>query len=147
MTATRHRPLLWRPLRPTAALLCCALAAATLTTSVLPATCRGKIMPAQERKPSPRWQQLVRGLMGTRFFIQARVHNDAQAEALQRAMDRVAALERLWSPWIDGSDLHRINNAKGAAVTVEPETIALLRRSLTLCRQSGGAFDPTFFAL
>jgi thiamine biosynthesis lipoprotein len=85
--------------------------------------------------------------MGTRFLIQAHVAGAAQSEAIQRAMTRIAALEKLWSPWIAGSDLQRLNSAGGAAVIVEPQTVALLQRSLALCKDSGGAFDPTFFAL
>ena len=128
----------------------------TLATSASPALAMRAVrgpnaaahnLGGRNAEAGPRWQQMTRGLMGTRFFIQARVQGEAQAEALQRAMDRVAALERLWSPWIEGSDLHRINAANGAAIVVEPETEALLQRSLALCRASGGAFDPTFFAL
>ncbi len=156
MTADRWAPTLPRRARQLAAvaaptLLALATFAAAIVGGTTPALAiRARIAPSVAREASPagpRWQQMTRGLMGTRFFIQARVRDDAQADALQRAMDRVAALERLWSPWIEGSDLHRINTANGAAVVVEPETIALLQRSLALCRASGGAFDPTFFAL
>lgn len=94
-----------------------------------------------------RWVERVRGLMGTRFFLKAQIRDAAQEKALDRALVRVDALERLWSPWIAGSDVARLNAAGGKSVTVEPETIALAERSLALCRQSGGVFDPTFFAL
>lgn len=89
----------------------------------------------------------MRGLMGTRFLVQARVSSDEQAAALDRALERVDALERLWSPWIVGSDVQRINVAAGAAVVVQPATLALIARSRADCLGTGGAFDPTFFAL
>jgi thiamine biosynthesis lipoprotein len=103
--------------------------------------------PTQPTAPASRWVERVRGLMGTRFAIRARIERAEQAEALDRALERVDALERLWSPWIEGSDLHRINAAGGKPVVVEPATLALLERSLALCKASAGAFDPTFFAL
>lgn len=96
---------------------------------------------------APRWEERVRGQMGTRFYIKAKIVRAEQTKALDRALVRVEALERLWSPWIAGSDVARLNDAKGKAVVVEPETIALAERSLALCRQSDGAFDPTFFGL
>lgn len=94
-----------------------------------------------------RWAERARGLMGTRFYLKARLDLPGQEAALDHALDRVDALERLWSPWIASSDVARVNAAGGAAVPVAAETIALASRSLALCRASGGTFDPTFFAL
>lgn len=89
-----------------------------------------------------------RKLMGTRFSIIAWVPEGKDEKALDDALDRVAELERWWSPWIAGSDVQRINaDPGGTPVRVRPETFALLERSVAACLASGRAFDPTFFAL
>lgn len=86
--------------------------------------------------------------MGTRFAIMARVRGASQVAAVDGALDHVAVLERLWSPWIATSDLARLNSAApNKAVVVAPRTAQLLRRAVALCHGSKGAFDATFFSL
>lgn len=51
--------------------------------------------------------------------------------------------EKLLSKTIEGSDVHRINNAGGQAVTVDPETWEILRRAKEINRMTGGAFSIT----
>ena len=96
----------------------------------------------------PHYASRERMLMGTRFQILARVAEPRAEAALEQALDRVAALEQLWSPWIVGSEVQRINaHAGGEPVAVGAGTFALLERTLALCRATDRAFDPTFFPL
>jgi thiamine biosynthesis lipoprotein len=87
-------------------------------------------------------------LMGTQFRVIAWVETPAQRAVVKLALDDVAFLEALWSPWVEGSDITRINRAAGIEmVTVEPRTTDLIVRSKQQCLQTAGAFDPTFYAL
>lgn len=104
--------------------------------------------PVAHAADGPHFAQRERALMGTRFQILAYVPDDAHEQALDDALDRVAELERWWSPWIAGSDVARLDaDPGGAPVKVRPQTLALLERSLSACKATGRAFDPTFFAL
>ena len=51
--------------------------------------------------------------------------------------------ENMLSKTIETSDIARINNAEGKAVTVSYETIEVLKKGLEFGRLSGGAFDIT----
>lgn len=59
------------------------------------------------------------------------------------ARERLDRLERIWSRFIDDSEVSRLNRAGGEAVHVSPETIELVERAQEAWRLSGGAFDPT----
>lgn len=64
-------------------------------------------------------------------------------EILQQAFDRCRHYENLLSRTIETSDIGRINRAKGAPVTVDPESAQLIDRGLYFGELSGGLFDIT----
>lgn len=106
------------------------------------------VLAAPNARAEGHFASRAKKLMGTQFQIIAWVPDDATEKALDDALDRVAELERWWSPWIGGSDIQRIDaDPGGAPIVVRPETFALLERSVAWCIASGRAFDPTFFAL
>ena len=66
----------------------------------------------------------------------------ARPALLGRARKRVAALERAWSRFDAESEISRLNDADGAALTVSPETITLLTRASEGFDLTHGRFDP-----
>ncbi|MDO4562147.1 MAG: FAD:protein FMN transferase [bacterium] len=62
---------------------------------------------------------------------------------LAAADAEMVRLEGLFSANIASSDISRVNGAGGEWVKVAPETAALIKRSLQLAAETGGAFDPT----
>ncbi|MGH2717289.1 MAG: FAD:protein FMN transferase, partial [Actinomycetota bacterium] len=62
------------------------------------------------------------------------------AEVAHRRLDQ---LEALWSRFLAGSEVSRLNDAGGAPVEVSPETVHLVQRALEAWRVTGGAYDPT----
>lgn len=64
-------------------------------------------------------------------------------EVLDLVEERLIFFENTFSKTIEGSDIHRINHAAGAATTVEPETVDLITKALTYCELSNGLFDIT----
>lgn len=122
-------------------------AALALTILALPAWAMADVAPPTPAD-APYFAYRARGIMGTRFQIMAWV-DDAKGEAvLDRALDRVAELDRLLSPWIAGSDVQKVNAAAGGEpVRVDPFTFALMKRTLAFCELTKRAFDPTFFPL
>jgi thiamine biosynthesis lipoprotein len=68
--------------------------------------------------------------------------------AVEDAWAAVAEVEAYANEWKPGSPLAEVNrNAGGAAVPVPQGLLLLLKRSVTLARETGGAFDPTWAAL
>ncbi len=62
---------------------------------------------------------------------------------LQQCWDRIDELEAMLSRTRAESDIYRINHAQGKPVAVQPETFALLKQALDICRKSQGALDIT----
>ena len=62
---------------------------------------------------------------------------------LKDALDECARYERMLSRTIEGSDVWRINHARGAAVEVSEDTINILQVARQVGELSGGAFDVT----
>ena len=71
---------------------------------------------------------------------------DAES-ALSRAAERVKELEALWSATDENSEIYKVNHSKGSPVTVSSETGELLRFTLDIAEQTGGALDPTIYPL
>ena len=65
-------------------------------------------------------------------------------ELVDRAIARVAHLERCWSRFRDDSDVSAINQAGGRTVMVDPSTIELVRAMVIARRITDGSCDPAY---
>lgn len=95
---------------------------------------------------------LEQGAMGTRILMTAytspEVGEDATKVALARAFREIQRLEKLMSTWVADSEISRINDAAGKeAVSVGPETFAVLEKSVWIGKESQGVFDISFDAM
>jgi thiamine biosynthesis lipoprotein len=90
-----------------------------------------------------------REIMSTLYEISVISKDEARArEAIGRALDEVARLERVLSEWIPESDVSRVNAAAGKApVKVGADTLTNVRASLDAAARTHGAFDITWAAL
>lgn len=86
---------------------------------------------------------------GTYFdtVITITVYGKDNEDLIQDCFDMAEHYEQLFSRTINDSDISRINNADGAYVTVDDETIDLLEKSLYYCQLTDGVFDITVGAL
>jgi thiamine biosynthesis lipoprotein len=66
-----------------------------------------------------------------------------RAALLDRARRRIEDLESRWSRFRVDSEVSRLTRQAGQPVTVSPETVELVVRSVQAWRLSGGLFDPT----
>lgn len=66
---------------------------------------------------------------------------------MDEALAACERYEQLLSKTIEGSDVYRINAAKGASVTVDPETWEILRRAKEISALTEGAFSVTIAPL
>lgn len=86
--------------------------------------------------------------MGTRVYLAAYPPPNLTEEAVLGALDEAIAemrrLETMLSEWRNDSDVGRINTGSGEWVSVSPETLDVVARSLWAGRMSSGAFDITF---
>jgi thiamine biosynthesis lipoprotein len=81
--------------------------------------------------------------MGTSVEITLIGEDEIAAEkACLRAFQEVKRIERLMSPWIESSDVVRINRSAGReGVNVSPETFGVIRKALEISELSEGGFD------
>ena len=67
-------------------------------------------------------------------------------EALEEAVLELERLDALWSTGSPDSEVSRLN-ASGGDARLSGDTVELLERSLEICRETGGLFDPSIFPL
>jgi thiamine biosynthesis lipoprotein len=79
-------------------------------------------------------------VMGCASFL---VVHGGSADMLDIGEARLRELERLWSRFLETSDITRANRAAGTAVVVHEDTLAVVSRALDAWRQTKGSFDIT----
>ena len=78
--------------------------------------------------------------------IQDMKKEDAQA-AISRAFELCKKYENMLSKTIEGSDVYKLNHAKGQPVEVQEETLEVIKRGIEYGEVSGGMFDITIGAV
>jgi len=111
-----------------------------------------KLAPPQAAESASAQVPLVRErreLMSTIYEISVAAADEPRLrEAMARALDEIARLERELSEWIPESDVSRINaNAGKQPVKVGPDALANIEAALDAAERTGGAFDLTWAAL
>lgn len=76
-------------------------------------------------------------------IITITIYEDIDDETMNACFALAEKYENLFSNTIPGSDISRINDAYGIPVTVDDETIALLKEGIAYGKLSGGKFDIT----
>lgn len=79
--------------------------------------------------------------------ITVTVYDHGNEELLEQCMELAARYENLLSPYIEGSDIWKINHSNGSFVTVEKDTLSLLKTALSYAELSGGLVDPSIGSL
>ena len=91
------------------------------------------------------WQRLGGATMGTTWRVQAHCPAPVAPAFIGAELERIDAS---MSHWREDSEISRFNATPvGTWVTLSPPLATVLRASLTLSAQSGGAFDVTVGAL
>jgi len=83
--------------------------------------------------------------MGTVVEITLMGENEESAKkAALQAFQEIKRIEYFMSPWIESSDVNRINRSAGNdGVKVSPETIEVIKRAQEVSKLSRGGFDIT----
>ncbi len=69
---------------------------------------------------------------------------EATRKATLQAFQEIKRIETLMSPWIDSSDVTRMNRSAGKeGVKVSPETLKVIRKANEISKLSEGGFDIT----
>ncbi|MGD8831926.1 MAG: FAD:protein FMN transferase [Pseudomonadales bacterium] len=92
------------------------------------------------------WFEVTEPIMGTRIHAELWHQDPATAHRLLDAvLDEMRRIENAYSPYIEDSDLSRLNREAGSGwVETTPEMIDLLTKSAEVSRLTGGAFDITY---
>jgi len=87
--------------------------------------------------------------MGTVIEITLQTDDEERAKkATLQAFQEIKRIEQLMSPWVETSDVSRLNRSAGKEWTkVSPETIDVIQRSQKISGLSEGAFDITIAPL
>lgn len=64
-------------------------------------------------------------------------------EMLETAEQRIRGFESIWSRFLETSDITIANRSAGVPVRVHQDTLAVVARAISGCRQTNGAFDIT----
>lgn len=104
--------------------------------------------PIQQREETQRLEefQFTQIHMGMPVTLTVWTESRQLAEsACKAAFQRIGELENVFSDYIDGSDVDRVNRADvGQKVSVAPVFATLVAKSRDVKKISQGAFDPTF---
>ncbi len=73
------------------------------------------------------------------------IYDKADEKIIDEAFKIGKDYENLFSATVEGSDIYRINEAKGEPVKVDKDTIELIRTALKYSELTDGAFDITIY--
>ncbi|MBJ8325282.1 FAD:protein FMN transferase [Streptococcus pacificus] len=79
--------------------------------------------------------------------VQISIYHDNQKKVLDEAIDYIKEMERLLSTNEEGSDVYRINHAKGEPTKVDDRTFELIKQALEMSKESEGKFDVSIGAV
>ena len=68
-------------------------------------------------------------------------------QQLERCRELLAELDGLWSRYVAGSDVWRLNQSADGLCDLDPRTVSLLAQAKEFSLATGGAFDPTLAPL
>ena len=93
-----------------------------------------------------KWFEDNQGIMGTNIHVELWSDSALQGEsAIQAVMDEMQRINQLMSPYIENSELSRLNRqAAEGAVPISKELFELIELSVELAKETDGAFDITF---
>jgi thiamine biosynthesis lipoprotein len=99
------------------------------------------------------WHSDTQDIMGTKVSVTLWLEDEQKAEAAVAAvMDEMRRIDAQFSPYIESSELYKVNQLAPRASAQKPlrisaELVDIIDRSLHYSRLSGGAFDITFASL
>jgi len=98
----------------------------------------------------PKWHGDEQAIMGTRIAVQLWMADDKKAEkAIAAVMDEMHRIDQEYSPWIETSQLYKLNQSVATAtkeypVKISEEMSTIIERSFYYSKITDGAFDITF---
>jgi len=105
---------------------------------------------AENKSTSPpskwNWFNYQESIMGTRTVVELFSANQQQADRCsQRAFAELKRIDQLMSPYIESSELYKINQQAAInALQISPELFKLIQYSIEFSELTEGAFDITF---
>lgn len=80
-------------------------------------------------------------------IISVTIYQQDSDHIARQCMELAEHYEKLLSPSIEGSDVWNINHSRGSFITVDKDTLELLKTALNYARLSDGLVDPTVGSL
>ena len=94
----------------------------------------------------PAWHEVTEPIMGTRVHAELFAEDKEQGQALlDQVLEEMRRIEAEYSPYIEESELSRLNREAGQGwISTSAEMVDLLLKSNQISRLTGGAFDITY---
>lgn len=92
------------------------------------------------------WHIQKESIMGTNIYVEIWAENEVKGkQALTSVMEEMERINQLMSPYIESSELSKLNRIAGASyVQVSEEFYDLIKLSVGISQETDGAFDITF---
>lgn len=98
----------------------------------------GCTLPGSEKN-----QSVQKTIVAYDTVVTITLYGTTDTAILEDAATMCASYEQLFSRTVEGSDVYRINHSNGAPVTVNPETLLLIKESIRFSELTDGAIDIT----
>jgi len=94
----------------------------------------------------PAWFEVTEPIMGTRVHAELKAEDEARGQALlEQVLAEMRRIEAEYSPYIEQSELSRLNRDAGQGwISTTAEMVDLLQKSARISRMTDGAFDITY---
>ncbi len=90
-------------------------------------------------------EKYTRDIFAMDTLMSLTAYGDNAQDALDKAAERINALEQSLSVTIPESDISRLNSSAGATVSVGEDALTIIQKSLEISEKSGGALDITIY--
>lgn len=93
-----------------------------------------------------KWYSENAAIMGTNIYVEVWSEDPIQGQlGVKTVLAEMERINQLMSPYIESSELSKINNTAGReALVISPEMFELLDKSIKISELTKGAFDITF---
>ncbi|MBQ8189135.1 MAG: FAD:protein FMN transferase [Lachnospiraceae bacterium] len=98
----------------------------------------GCTLPGSEKN-----QSVQKTIIAYDTVVTITLYGTTDSTILEEAATMCTSYEQLFSRTIEGSDVYRINHSNGKPVTVDPETLLLIKESIRFSELTNGSIDIT----
>ncbi|MCL4407666.1 MAG: FAD:protein FMN transferase [Thermotogae bacterium] len=94
-------------------------------------------------KVTPKYYTRYGVELGTNVEISYATRKGNAKEIVDKMFNEFEKYDRIFDPWIAGSELYNLNHSDGKWVKVSPDLLYVIKASMNFAQLTDGTFDPT----